>query len=111
MSAPLAAGDVTLDATGRGELALPSPPVGYEWLVSQMAVSSTSAAVPICKVYRGAEMPSTFVAGTASGNGDTNDLAEPLTMHAGEYLTFVWEGGTPGALATARIEGASRGIR
>lgn len=73
------------------------------WQITNTAVSSTSTKQTKCTTYRGPAAPSNQVDFTRVGNGRSSDTQIPLA--SGEFLTVVWENGTPGTVATVTVIG------
>ena len=101
--APLASVSAVFDGNGRAAGSVGPQAYGSRWNVDLMVVSTTSTNVTTCKVYRGVEQPTAMVDNTRTGNQDASDCN--IDLRAGETLLFVWAGGTPGALASASING------
>ena len=92
------------DANGRAVAVLPTTPQFRRWSVTVTTIGTTSALRSSCQTYRGSESASNLIdTSSLLGNSDTSDTA--FVLEAGEYLTAVWAGGTPGATATCRILG------
>lgn len=100
-------GQVTLDAQGNGELELGPVPPRAQWLVARITVSVTGPTdpMPSCTVYDGTAHPSNLLDATWTGAQDVSDFGTPYPLEDGDRLTFRWEGGTPGTVATARLAG------
>lgn len=81
--------------TSRTESITLVPPTGYQWLVQQIAVTSTSTTSTAARVYIG----SAFACGSSSGNEDSAD-GNPLPVRNGSTLTVKWTGGSNAAQYT-----------
>lgn len=99
-------GQVTLDAAGRGALEL-SVPASTVWMVQRIAISCTGPTDPMPSLYAydGPENDANLLDATWTGTQDVSDFGTPLELYAGEFLTFVWVGGTAGTVGTARLIG------
>lgn len=78
---------------------------GISWNVEQMSTVVSPPSVPSSqlKVYRGPESSTTYLEGTFTADNDTSDTK--FTLGETDFLTFVWTGGTIGAVATETIHG------
>lgn len=112
---------VILDGSGNGSAAItpgaPSPGggvgvgrnSGLTWDVVGVAVSVSSANNQAqCSAYVSygiqSQTPYDFQGQTATGStGDTDTLT--ATLKPGDWITAVWKGGDPGAIATMRVLG------
>lgn len=101
---------VALNAAGVGEVELGPVPPNQIWLISRMTVFVTGTTVPMpsCSVYDGPASPGNLVDATWTGAQDVSDFGTPYVLEANESLLFRWEGGTPGAIATARLVGRTQ---
>lgn len=91
-------GSATFAADGTATAVSRSIPLGEVWRVTYTNVKTTSTAETEVTTYRGPAVPSNRVDySRRRGNGASSDTA--FELRAGEYLTVVWEGGTPGAAA------------
>lgn len=52
------------------------------------------------RIYSQFVSDESFIAGTYSGDRDTNELAHPVALGPGDKLLVRWTGATPGATAT-----------
>lgn len=107
MKIPLAeSASGVFNAAGKVTVSMGPAVYGSSWSIDRASVSSTSLLDSECSMYRGLESPNTLIDGTSSGNGDTNDVAgNPILVSYGQVVVFVWTGGTPGAIATAVLDG------
>lgn len=102
---------VILDGAGAGMVTfgLGEIRVGQRWKIQRMLVQIAGevAGNPNASiyVYLGIPEASNLLDGSDIGGFNVSELPNPLTMEAGDYLTFAWAAGTPGALATGMIEG------
>jgi hypothetical protein len=96
-------GQVTLDATGSGSLALSETPDTERWQVDRIAIATSAGSATSFRLYLGTVDPVNLIDGTAAGDFDVNDAATPLEVTSGTVLTGQWSGGVPGAVATMRV--------
>ncbi len=73
-------------------------PVGLGWIVTRIAVSSTSSFPTDAYVY----VNGVFQLGTGAGNGDSA-TGNPMPIQEGSEVMVSWTGGQPGAVATATL--------
>lgn len=100
----------TFDAAGVAVVEFGPVPVWETWTIGLMSVSATSAAETFAAVYRGDPAPTTFVESSVRGSsGDTSDSRYQLQQ--GDRLVVRWENGTPGATATAVVQGSRDAVR
>ena len=85
------------DANGNASVTF-TPSVNQAWIVTRIAVTSTSALIPVAQVL----VSGVFECGTNNGNGDTA-AGNPLPLGAGQDLVVEWSGCTPAAKCTARL--------
>lgn len=98
------AGQTTLDAGGNGNVIV--GPGGMDWVVQVITVSTSSAGIkPQCLIYHGSVSQANLIDGTNSGDGDTSDTV--VLLQPGEYITAVWTGGDPKAVAVLRLQGVA----
>jgi hypothetical protein len=96
-------GSAVFGSNGRASLSL-GPSRSYEkWQIELTAIQTTSALSTTFKEYRYTEAPNNFIEGTSFGNLNSSDSA--IDLVSGERIVYVWENGTPGALATVTIRG------
>ena len=96
-----ASAQVVLDASGAAVATIAAP--GAFTRLQLTRVSVVGAARANVAMYRGGAYDPNYLDGTDAADNDTSELA--LALYPGEYLTFVWSGGTPGARMTANVEG------
>jgi len=104
---PLAeSGQVTLDGSGNGFVALGPLYTAQTWVPSQLTVSITPppAIEPQFKYYRGTAGPTSILGGTYTGSNDSTDISG-ITLNPGEKIYGVWLGGSPGVLAVMTLFG------
>lgn len=77
---------------------------GYQWRVERIAISSDSALASAFTLYLDSIDPTNIVESSPSGNSDIADETQPILVPEGSRLIGRWTGGTPGALASARIQ-------
>lgn len=99
----LEVGTSTFDADGMATVRFGLQIHGLEWEIKKFVVSTTSELSTQVRIYRDTVSDSNRIDGSYSGNQDVSDTS--VTLQAPVTLVFVWEGGTPGAQATGRIEG------
>jgi len=91
-----------VDSSGRAECQITPP--GVDWTVETTTVSvSSNVLEPECRTYLNGTGEPNLVEGTYSGSRDTSDTAHYL--QAGDFLTAIWTGADPGAVATLRVSG------
>lgn len=73
-------------------------PVGHGWIVTRIAVSSTSGFPTDALVF----VNGIFQLGTGAGNGDSA-TGNPMPVQEGSVVTVEWTGGQPGATCTATL--------
>jgi hypothetical protein len=73
-------------------------PVGLQWILTRIAVSSTSI-YPTDAVVTVNEV---FQLGTGAGNGDSA-TGNPMPIQQGSVITITWNGAYPGSLCTATL--------
>jgi hypothetical protein len=96
----------TLDAAGRGTVRLRPSSMRTTWLVQSVQVAATSnAAEPTANVFLGSETGQNL-GGTYTGSNDTCSGMN-TQLYPGQYLTVLWTGGDPGAVATATAYGTT----
>jgi hypothetical protein len=98
-------GNVTLDATGYGAVAVTAPS-GVVWNVYLVSVSTTQTDTtvkpPRFNLYADASPNRAhFIEGSGSGNQDSSD--SPHVIYGGESLCGEWVAGTPGSIATITV--------
>lgn len=96
-----------LDGSGNGTARL--GPIGAReiWAPSSASVEVSSAvAEASAKIYVGDMISPKFVDGTLSGStGDSTDRVSAYTVKLGAFISAVWSGGDPGAVATLTVAG------
>lgn len=101
----LKSGNVALDATGTGTLVFGPERGGERWTLSRIAVQCASASQTECKIYRDVISAQTMLFGSRSGNQDVASGDPPMELQPSSRFIVEWTGGTPGAVATAVLEG------
>lgn len=98
---------VVLDANGNGQASLGPVPAGQVWSVTRITVScdGTNNPMPRCQVYDGPATPGNLIDATYTGGLDSSDYPNALTLQIADELLFVWTGGVPASVATARLVG------
>ena len=93
----------TLDGTGRGFVQNVGPSMANErWQISIFSASGPSVAK--LQIFRGNSPDGTKqIDVTVRADNDTSPNDTPLRN--GEVLSFLWTGGTAGAVMSCRIEG------
>lgn len=101
----LKSGSVTLDANGAGSLTFGPERGGESWRVTRINLTCTSTLQTKCNVYRNVVSTLTNLFGSKAGNSDVASGDPPLDVTTNSRFIVVWTSGTPGAIATAVIEG------
>jgi len=85
--------------------------VGISWDIDQMVTTVNPPTIPSSqlKVYRGPVSVTTLLEGTFTADNDSSDTK--LSLGSTDFLTFVWTGGSLGAIATATVHGIARDRR
>lgn len=99
----LEVGSATFDAAGSATVRIGVQIHGLEWEIKKFVVSTTSDLSTQVRIYRDTVSDSSRIDGSYSGNQDVSDTS--VSLQAPVTILFVWDGGTPGAQATGRIEG------
>lgn len=73
------------------------------WVIKNASISSTSTTKTTLTVYRGAPSANNQLDHSKTANADSSDTEYALAPS--EFATFQWVNGTPGAVATFRVEG------
>jgi hypothetical protein len=97
-----------LDGAGNGAVQLGPVPTYHTWKIERLSVitsGGTGTNQAIVYVHRGDVGGAGLEDSTYSGNLDTAEYANPITLQTGEYLTVQWAAGRPGATASARLVG------
>jgi hypothetical protein len=96
------------NAAGVATLVFSGPPPGFKWKVERASVGSQQGHFTTCEVHAGAINTQnkflTLVDVTTVPNSAVADEASPIFVGPGQPLTFVFNGGTVGDDATARIQ-------
>lgn len=104
----LKSGNVVLDALGGGSVIVgPERALEY-WTVTRIAVQCASANQTACAIYRDVISTQTQLFGSSAGNQDVATGTPPLEIAPSSRIIILWSGGTPGAVATAVLEGKLR---
>lgn len=93
----------TLDASGRGVVAIGPVVPGLKWDVQRLTTNGGSDPEPTLHIYRGRVDPTALVDFTNRGNGDVSETA--LSLFPGETIIAEWTGGTTGVTMTLVVEG------
>ena len=96
---------VTLDASGNGELRFGPSKRGETWNIQRMVTSGTSASEPDVNVFRNGTTLSVRVDFTPLGNDDISETTTELRLQDNEFIVVQYTGGTNGAKLDYRIEG------
>lgn len=95
----------TLDASGNAEVFVEPQRHGLRYRITGVAVQVANTTLqPTAKVYEGSADASNFRSGTYDGANDSDNQLD-IELYQGERITVRWEGGTPGAIATATFTG------
>lgn len=99
-------GQVTLDGSGNGFVALGPAYTAQTWIPSQLTVTviPTPAIEPTFKYYRGTAGPTNILGGTYTGSNDSTDISG-VVLNPGEKIYGVWTGSSPGGVAVMAIQG------
>lgn len=97
------AGSAVVAADGTATVQLIMPASGDYYIETTSVALSVAAAGAVAKVYRDAVSQLNFVEGSSNGSGDSSNTRHHLT--AGDTILAVWEGATPGTVASFRISG------
>lgn len=92
----------TANASGVAEVTLTPLRSNETWHVTNVAITSTSTAVPTAKTYRAG----VFRGGTYSAL--FNNDSDPFDLLCGQPYLVRFEGCTPGALCTVSLSGETR---
>lgn len=92
-------------AAGQADVILGPVPVGFVWRISRAVVSSTSALVPIARLYKDRVNVANLVSGTDAGNFDEAEYPTGLQLQGGQRLIIRFTNATNGAECSASIEG------
>jgi hypothetical protein len=95
-------GSATFSASGVATVELRNGGL-TRWHVKNASISTTSTAKTQLTVYRGNPSANNQLDNSKTANLDSSDSV--YTLAPSEYATFRWVNGTPGAIATVRIEG------
>lgn len=101
-------GSAEINAAGIAEVTLGPVPPAQVWLINRMTINVTSGARTTCSVYEGSVNGANLLDATSNGNQNISDFGAPYQLAPNEQLIFRWEGGTPGAVATARLLGRTQ---
>lgn len=93
----------TFGANGEARAILGPVVFGTDWTVKRIVTTTTSVLESVLNVYFNVESVSSRIDGTYSGNKDVDDAEIPLRTL--DKLVFVWQNGTPGAVATVILSG------
>lgn len=94
---------VILDSNGYGFVRF--LPANANWQISSTSIRTNSVLQTVARTYVGQINPTSFVDATSTGNGDTSDSI--YAVYVGISYWIEWTGGTPGATATATINGTA----
>jgi hypothetical protein len=93
------------DANGIARITLLPKRAREAWKVWRYSVTTTSTATTNCFVYVGSEQSGTHIDFSATGNNDISENVHGTEVDFGRSLVFVWNGGTPGAVAFLSLVG------
>lgn len=102
-------GQVFLDGSGNGFVALGPSYTAQTWIPTQLTVSITppnpaTFIEPQFKYYRGVAGPTNVLGGTYTGSNDSTDISG-IVINPGEKIYGVWTGGSPNVLAVMTLQG------
>jgi hypothetical protein len=104
-----AAGTVTLDASGNGQIPFDVYSANHKWLIKGVVVStnqpSTTTPYPTVTVYLGAVSQGESSGASWTGNQET--FAGNIEMGCADTLFVNFAGGVARSVATARINGTN----
>jgi hypothetical protein len=89
-------------ASGTLAITIGPIPMGPSWEIKQISIRSSSVLETTAATYIGVDASGVFISRSFTGNADT-DSAPNVTLRPGDSVSCVWEGGTPGAVATLTI--------
>jgi len=89
--------NATVAADGTASITF-SVPVGGTWIITRMAVSSTSAFPSQARVF----VNGIFQLGTGAGNGDSA-TGNPIIAGQGVEITIEWTGAQPGSSCSGTL--------
>ena len=89
--------NATVAADGTASIAF-SVPVGGVWVITRIAVSSTSQFASQARVF----VNGIFQCGTGAGNGDSA-TGNPIIAGQGVEITIAWSGAQPGSACTGTL--------
>ncbi len=93
-----------VDASGVAVVQLGPVPAWERWEAASVAVAA-SGGQPEARLYRGAPGVANLLGGTFSGNRDTYDPAQPVSLLEGQSLVIEWTRATPGTVVSATAMG------
>jgi hypothetical protein len=104
-----AAGTVTLDASGNGQIPFDVYSANHRWVIKGIVAStnqaSTQTPYPTVTVYLGAVQQGQSSGASWTGNQET--FAGNIDMGCADTLFVNFTGGVAGSIATARISGTN----
>lgn len=95
----------TLDANGTGSVVVGPERGGERWTVTRISLQCTSVLQTECRIYRNVISTLTMLFDSQGGNSDVASGDPPLEIPMSGRIVIEWRGGTPGAVATAVLEG------
>lgn len=96
---------VTIGADGTGAITF-GPERGSEsWSVERVSVQCTSALSSTARIYRNVISDLTMLFDTRTGNADVASGDPPMLIPRSGHFIVEWRNATPGAIATAVVEG------
>lgn len=90
-------------SNGRAEATVGPGQSRENWAITRMTTQIAGSTTGELKVYHGTEQGGNLVDGTYLAVNDISEMAIPLIVNAGEVLTHIWTGVTPGATCFARV--------
>ena len=93
------------DGTGVAIIQLERPPVGFQWHIQRLVVTTTGGGSAL--LYVGGRQAANIVDLTASGAADVADESQPIFVKAGELIEVAFSGLAAGAVATANMQAVS----
>lgn len=98
------AGQEGIPQAGQAAVSLPAPQVGYGYRVELISVYTNSTNQTLADIYLGDPLPTNRVDHTDTGNEDIAFEQPPIFVPAGQILTVLWTGLSPGAVCNARLQ-------
>lgn len=101
----------TIAADGTGTVYLGPKIYGHAWAVSLISIQCSSTTSSQFQLYRNSVLPQNMLAGSWSGNRDSDTSDSIPDLQYGERLVGVWTGADSGSTATMVINGQIKDVR